>query len=123
MLISHMEGRADWPRIVESVVCPACHSQPGSPCRNLSANPFTLAAQKPRNDWHQERKFAAVKAWNEYRERVMEESSGNQNQPESGSQGKEDSRTGGDGLGQPPDSGDRSAVLRMGGDKAPGAHT
>lgn len=70
MLISHMEGRPEWPLIVQSVVCPTCGASADQPCINLSAASGTLAAKAPRNDWHQERKLVAVTEWDAFRHRV-----------------------------------------------------
>ena len=63
MRVCDLEGHPHWKQIVESVQCPVCGAPSGIPCANLSAAPRTLAAQQPRNDWHQERKFQAAIAW------------------------------------------------------------
>jgi len=83
MNISQMEGRPDWPAIVESVPCPQqyCEAPQGAKCRNLGAAPGTLLAQTPRNDWHSLRKFAAILAWEAFRQQVKEESSGQTQAP------------------------------------------
>jgi hypothetical protein len=59
------EQRPDWKAIVESIGCPqqGCGAPAGSPCRNVSCDPFSLLGQMTRNDYHQIRKIMAVHAW------------------------------------------------------------
>lgn len=72
MRICDMEGRQDWKQIVESIPCPICGAE--GMCRNAKAQPGTLMAQEPRNDWHQERKQLAVQVFEQQRETIRKES-------------------------------------------------
>lgn len=58
------ERRPDWQLIAEGVQCPVCGAPRQSMCTNVSAMPGTMAADVPRTEYHQERKYVAINKFN-----------------------------------------------------------
>lgn len=59
--ISSLEGKPEWPLIVQSVPCPVCNAPVDVRCVHVTmSNPMLASVGKDHGDWHAQRKQLAA---------------------------------------------------------------